>query len=438
MSKPNKLAANLELILPDTNGVPRGKTIKSADYDDSMLPQLASAIFFQCIHGDYSAAGINRFDPKDEDCLLNADWATYRPSPAAPDTAQVIVESLDKQRNPLPYDPRNVLKRVLEQFSQEGLTPVVAPELEFYLVQPPKRHDLAIHPARGTHQGDEFGGDAFNPDALQKYAPFVAALYKNAADANIELSALVHEMGPAQIELNVTHGEALAKADELILLKRMVKATAINHGYLSSFMAKPMTQQPGSGLHLHCSVLQSNNSNLFTLNDRRAPDELRHFIGGLQTHLPDALALIAPFPNSYKRFVRDLSAPVNLAWGYDNRTTGLRVPYGPPNAGRVENRVSGADANPYLLMAVTLGCGWLGLQQKIEPDEPREDDAYELEANLPEDLASALNRLERNQALVDLFSEEFIFAFTTLKREELSSYAQQITPWEVGYLGSVV
>ena len=246
----------------------------------------------------------------------------------------------------------------------------------------------------------------------------------------------MHEVGPSQIELNLAHGDPLRRADQLFLLKRLVKACAVRHGYLASFMARPLDGVPGSGAHLHCSVADGGGGNIFALEDGRAPAALRHFIGGLQTWLPEAFALIAPNVNSFKRFVPDLSAPINLEWGYDNRTAGLRVPYGPPASGRVENRVAGADVNPYLLTATTLACGWLGMQDRVEPTEPHEGNAYEAPATLPSDLGHALATLAANRRLAELLSEAFIEAYVDVKRSELQDFQKWMTPWEVRYLGS--
>lgn len=437
--KPQKIAQQVELIFSDINGVPRGKIVDASALNSTALPHFAAAVFFQTITGGYAHQAMGVYNPKDEDILIRPDWSTYRSIPwKKSGIAQVIVSSEHKDGKPVAYDPRNVLKRILAMCEEKGLFPIIAPELEFYLLEAPKRGDTQLTRASGFDGRGEFGGEAFSSDAMEKFSPFIEELQQQSIAANLPLSSVLHEMGPAQIELNVEHGDALQRADELFLLKRLVKVVALRHGYIASFMAKPLALLPGSGLHLHCSMLDENGKNLFALNDGVVPDLLRHFIGGLQSYLPKTFPLIAPNVNSYKRFVPDLSAPINLEWGYDNRTTGLRVPYSQDDQGRVESRVSGADANPYLMVAANLACGLLGINGAVEPSEAVETDAYEMTAGLPGDLSQALMGLEGCQPLVDILSKELVDVFCSVKRDEINDFAKDITPWEVSYLGSML
>lgn len=434
---PDNLADFVELLIPDMNGVPRGKTIESRSYDKKELPHLAAAIFFQTLTGNYAKA-MHVYNRKDEDVLLKPDWSTCCPVPwRAENHVQVICESLDKSGALCGFDPRNVLKRVLQRYEEEGLQPVIAPELEFYLIRPVTDPVKPIETAQGVDQHTDFGGEAFSIDALDKFSGFLDELHEMCAATKIELSAVVHEMGPAQIELNVAHGDALGRADQLFLLKRMVKACAFRHGVTATFMAKPLEGLPGSGLHLHSS-LYKNGKNIFTLNNGLAPAPLKHFIGGLQRYLPDAFALISPNSNSYKRFVPGLSAPINLEWGYDNRTAGFRVPFGADKNGRVENRISGADANPYLFIAAHLACGLLGLLNRTEATEPSEKDAFEMPADFPENLGQALRRLKACDELGELLGEPFVDTFISVKLNEIHHASRDITPWERKYLGALV
>ena len=438
MNKPDALPDELDLILSDLNGIPRGKTIASKTLTDSEAPHLAEAIFFQTIMGGYSTA-LEKFDANDGDLLMLPDWSTYCQTPWKPgNVGQVICETKDQRGNPIAYDPRNVLKKVLQEYEDIGLVPIVAPEVELYLLDPVTRDDRSLQAAAGKYGQSEFGGEAFSLDALDKFSPVLEEVKAMSRDCGLELSAIVHEMGPAQVELNVHHGEAMSRADQFFLLKRLIKGCAHKHGLLASFMAKPLLGFPGSGQHLHCSLLGKNGNNQFKLRRRKAPPVLRHFIGGLQKYLPQAFALIAPNVNSYKRFVRGLSAPINLEWGYDNRTTGLRVPFSDPEAGRVENRVAGADANPYLMIASTSACGLLGLRQELEPSQPISDDAYNLKSTFPRDLNAALNVLEQSDDLADLLSRDFVEVFVSVKRTELRDFMRTMTQWEVSYLGSAL
>ncbi|MBT5202432.1 MAG: hypothetical protein HOL98_03155, partial [Gammaproteobacteria bacterium] len=216
MNKPAHLAGQIDLLMTDANGVPRGKTIESASFDDNDLPRMAEAVLFQCINGDYTEPAMETFNPKDEDLIMKPDWATYRSTPwKQGEVGQVICQALDKNGKALPYDSRNVLKAIISRFEERGLTPIVAPELEFYLLDPPKRGDVSLRPGPGYDGRDEFGGEAFSFDALDRYGPFVTSLQAMCVEANIDLSAVIHEVGPAQLELNVGHAPVLAIADQM-------------------------------------------------------------------------------------------------------------------------------------------------------------------------------------------------------------------------------
>ena len=301
--QPAELASTVDLLVADLNGAPRGKTVQTDALDDGDPPHFVAAAFFQTITGDYSEGCMDRYDPKDEDLILRPDWSSYSACPWRPgDHGQVVCDALDKSGALIPYDSRNVLKRVLAVYADADLHPVVAPELEFYLLEPVQRDASALALAPGVDGRAEFGGDAFSADALDKYAPFLDDVKAQSEAAGLPVNAFVHEVGPSQVELNLAHGDPLRRADQLFLLKRLVKACAMRHGYLASFMARPLDGVPGSGAHLHCSVANDDGVNIFALQDGKAPAALRHFIGGLQTWLPEAFALIAPNVNSFKRF----------------------------------------------------------------------------------------------------------------------------------------
>jgi glutamine synthetase len=431
---PDPLSTHVELLFSDMNGVPRGKVINRKSLKPGYNPHMSLAVLFQTITGEYPDI-LDRLNPKDEDMLLEPDWSTYRATPwKEDDHSQVICRSLTKKGEPTSVDSRNILINILKEYSDIGWFPIVAPEVEFYLVKPVKDPRDALVPATGQDGRLESGGESFSIDALDKFEDYFATLRQSCAKANIELEGLIHEMGPGQIELNVGHGDALQKADQLFLLKRAVKACALKCGMTATFMAKPIEEAAGSGLHIHTSMNDINGNNLFALEDGKATDTLKHYIAGLQHYLPRAFALISPTINSYKRFVPNLSAPMNLEWGYDNRTTGFRIPYDTDANGRVENRIAGADANPYLFTAATLACGLLGVREKLEPTPPVEVNAYNLPAAFPRDLGVALVVLQNCQPIIDLMGRDFIDSFVSIKLMEIAHFQAEISLWEQRYL----
>ena len=433
---PDPISAHVELLFSDMNGVPRGKVIDGSSLKPGYRPHMGFSLLFQTINGEYADI-LDRLNPKDEDMQLEPDWSTYRATPwKEDDHSQVICRSLNKNGQPTTVDSRNVLLEILGQYALAGWFPIVAPEVEFYLVQPVQDPRNALVPATGQNGRLESGGESFSIDALDKFEDFFATLRQTCAKANIQLEGLIHEMGPGQIELNVGHGDALDKADQLFLLKRAVKACALKCNMTATFMAKPIEAAAGSGLHIHTSMNDADGNNVFALQDGQAKAMLRYYIGGLQHYLPRAFALFSPSINSYKRFVPDLSAPVNLEWGYDNRTTGFRIPYDTDENGRVENRIAGADANPYLFTAATLACGLLGIREKLEPRAPVEGNAYylKLPAAFPRDLGAALVELQNCQPIIDLIGKDFIDSFVSIKQMEIDHFQAEISMWEQRYL----
>ncbi len=433
---PDPISAHVELLFSDMNGVPRGKVIDGSSLKPGYRPHMGFSLLFQTINGEYADI-LDRLNPKDEDMQLEPDWSTYRATPwKEDDHSQVICRSLNKNGQPTTVDSRNVLLEILGQYALAGWFPIVAPEVEFYLVQPVQDPRNALVPATGQNGRLESGGESFSIDALDKFEDFFATLRQTCAKANIQLEGLIHEMGPGQIELNVGHGDALDKADQLFLLKRAVKACALKCNMTATFMAKPIEAAAGSGLHIHTSMNDADGNNVFALQDGQATAMLRYYIGGLQHYLPRAFALFSPSINSYKRFVPDLSAPVNLEWGYDNRTTGFRIPYDTDENGRVENRIAGADANPYLFTAATLACGLLGIREKLEPRAPVEGNAYylKLPAAFPRDLGAALVELQNCQPIIDLIGKDFIDSFVSIKQMEIDHFQAEISLWEQRYL----
>jgi glutamine synthetase len=271
--------------------------------------------------------------------------------------------------------------------------------------------------------------------AVDEFGPVIDDIYDFAEAQGFEIDGITQEGGAGQLEINLRHGDPVKLADEVFYFKRLIREAALRHDCFATFMAKPIADEPGSAMHIHHSVLDiKTGENIFSGPDGEETEIFRHFIGGLQHHLPEAIAVLAPFVNSYRRYVRDHAAPVNLEWARDNRTTGIRIPLAPPQARRVENRIAGMDCNPYLGIAASLACGYLGMMEKRVPSAEFSGDAYEGEGDIPRVLGQALDRFEEATALHEVLHPDFARVYSIVKRAEYEEFLQVISPWEREHL----
>jgi glutamine synthetase len=237
------------------------------------------------------------------------------------------------------------------------------------------------------------------------------------------------------MEINFFHAHPLGLADEVFFFKRTIREAALRHEMYATFMAKPMANEPGSAMHVHQSVLNKlTRQNIFSNEDGSPSKEFFWYIGGLQKYTPAAMALYAPYVNSYRRLARSTAAPINIQWGSDNRTVGIRSPVATPSARRIENRVIGADANPYVALAATLASGYLGIKNRIEPTTECTGDAYLAEYQLPRSLSEALGWLAEERDLHDVLGKEFITVYSEVKEIEHDEFMKVISPWEREHL----
>ena len=282
-------------------------------------------------------------------------------------TVQIIHDCFTKDGKPHPFSSRNVLKRILALYEAEGLKPVIAPEVEFYLIGKNIDPDSELKPPIGRSGRYETARQSYSIDAANEFEDFVETMYSYGGAMGLDLDTLIHESGAAQLEVNFIHGDPLDLADQVFTFKRLTREAALKHNIYATFMAKPMASEPGSAKHIHQSVLSlKDGSNIFATADGEYSEAFYHYLGGLQTYTPFVMSFFAPNVNSYRRFTREVAAPINLHWGFDNRTTGLRVPDAAPKDYRIENRFPGADVNPYLSIAASLACGYLGLKKGIK------------------------------------------------------------------------
>ena len=426
----------VECLVPDMTGIARGKIIPAAKFSHDYGTRLPEGIFVTTVTGDYPDEYYDLIRPSDSDMFLRPDPDTVRMVPWASDpTAQIIHDCFTAEGQPHELAPRSVLRRVLALYDAMDLHPIVAPELEFFLVQKNTDPDFPLQPPAGRSGRPETARQSYSIDAVNEFDPILDLMYDYAEAMELDVDTLIHESGAAQLEVNFQHADPMSRADQVFLFKRTMREAALRHGIYATFLAKPMENEPGSSMHIHQSLLDGKGRNVFA--GARAGEHsrlFRHYLGGLQKYVPMAMPFFAPNVNSYRRLAMGEVAPVNVQWGYDNRTCGLRVPLDTPDNTRVESRFAGSDANPYLAMAATLACGWLGIQEKLEPTEPLADSAQKLGYGLPRSLEESLDKLAGCQALQELIGGRFVEAYIAVKRKEYQTYFRVISSWEREFL----
>ncbi len=328
-----------------------------------------------------------------------------------------------------------MLRKVLDLYAAEGLRPVVAPEVEFYLVSRNTDPDNVLVPPKGRSGRAETSRMSYSMDAVSEFEDFVEDMYDYAEAQELCVDTLIHENGAAQMEINFLHGDAMELADQVFTFKRTVRETAHKHGVYATFMAKPMQIEPGSALHIHQSIVSvDSGENIFVDEKGEHTAAFLSYIAGLQHYTPELIALYAPNVNSYRRLAPDISAPINLNWGLDNRTTAFRVPQSAAAATRVENRFPGADANPYLAMAATLASGYLGMKRKLQPTAPHQGTANEDDVEVARTLEEGLRTLGDSPEVVEVFGELFLKAYAAVKLDEFEEFNRVISSWEREHL----
>ncbi len=429
----------VECLIPDLNGVIRGKVFPAQKFlqserDGSL--RIPSSIYSLTVTGEYSDDADEAIAMQDPDVVLRPDLETICVAPGyKTPTAFVFADAYHTNGEPYDIAPVYVLKRVVELYENDGIRPVVAPELEFYLTQINTDPDLPLVPPAGRSGRSETSPQPYGLEAITEYEDLIETIYEHAEAASLHLDTMIHESGTAQLEINFNHGDPVHVSDQVLVFKRIVRQVALKHGVYATFMAKPMENQPGSAMHLHASLVDTKKgANLFAAADGDNSELFRHFIGGLQEYMDEVAPLFAPNVNSFRRMRPDFSAPVNLQWGYDNRSCGLRVPISDANNRRVENRLPGADANPYLAIAALLVCGYIGIREKIEPKEMVEGSAYKFERTLPRTLDEALNRFQACTPVIDLLGAHFCDAFQRIKAHEVNAFERVISSWERDHL----
>ena len=429
---------SIELILADMNGLLRGKRIERSAlekvYSEGVcLPM--SLIATDITGNTVEETGLG-YDIGDEDRLCRPLPGTLRPVPwQVRPSAQLLLGMEDAEGNPFAANPRQVLAQVLEGFHQRGLTPVLAIELEFYLLDQTLTAEGMPQTAHNPMTGRRnLATQVYYLQDLQDYQGFTDAVASACAAQAIPADTAVAEYAPGQFEINLRHRpDALRACDDAIMLKRVIKAVAADQRLLASFMAKPFTGQAGSGLHIHVSLLDRDGNNLFAGTPQAPVDALRHAVAGLQASSADCMLLFAPNANSYRRFVANAFVPLNDHWGFNNRTVALRIPYSNPANTRIEHRIAGADANVYLATAAVLAGILDGLEKPRDPGPATVGNAYE---------QAPARQLSWQQTQADFARSEFVGArlgrefqriYAALKRKEQESFNREVTSLDVDW-----
>lgn len=430
----------VECLVSDITGVLKGKIIPADKYLRGGRPRLPDSVFIQTVTGDYPEDGqLGFWNFAELDMQLVADVnAAYLVPWADEPTAQIIHDCCYMSGEAVELSPRHVLKRVLALYAERGWKPVVAPEIEFYLVKTNTDADYPLEPPIGRSGRQETGRQSYSIDAVNEFDPLFEEMYDFCEQQGLGIDTLIHEEGAGQMEINFQHGDPLHLADQVVIFKRTMRETALRHGMYATFMAKPMADEPGSAMHIHQSVTDAvTGENLFASRPGEPNSVFTHYIGGLQHYMMAAMPFFAPNVNSWRRLMPSASAgsaPSNVEWGYDNRTAGLRVPIDVAVATRVENRLPGVDANPYLAMAATLACGYLGMLYQIEPRPPLMGSTSHSVYTLPTNILTALDLLRDCQPLIDILGERFIHSYIAVKHAEYDAYFHVISSWEREHL----
>lgn len=422
---------SVELLIGDLNGVMRGKwaparTLKKAEHPGINLPL---SIFGNDIWGREVAATGLQIETGDKDgfCrlipgrLARIPWA-QRPS------AMALLTMYTEEGMPFPGDPRHALADIVTKLKEQGLSAVCAFEMEFYLV------DADRYRRTGSTGADAPAGPdpqfMYAMDALREHGEMFEQIRATALTLNLPVDTIIKEAAPGQYEINLDHrDDALAAADDAVVLRRIIREIADTYGITASFMAKPFGQWPGNGMHVHASLLDDEGNNVFA--GRKGNGLLGNAAAGLLSTMRESMLLHIPSFNGFRRMQPGSYAPVQIAWGHNNRSVAVRVPASESKALRLEHRLAGADANPYLVLAGVLGGMLAGIKGEWEPPAPVEGNAYDSSLEtLPDDMGEAIDVFAESKFVADTLGPELQRIYTAVKRAELAEFEAEITPLE--------
>jgi glutamine synthetase len=419
---------SLRIAASDLNGLPRGKRIPASHADKAFGGELRlplstlnvdiwgedivdSPLLFESGDADGSAVPTERG-------LVPMTWF-------ATPTALLPLWLYNDRNLPFSGDPRHALKSVLDRYTAKGLTPVVATELEFHLLDGKAAEPTPpISPLTGQTIASR---DVLSISGLDAFDAFFTDLYDACEAMGLPADAAISEAGLGQFEINLLHcDDAMKAADDTWLFKLAVRGVARKHGFAASFMAKPYADEPGNGMHTHFSVLDRDGNNIFDDGTPQGSALLRQAVGGCMHAMRASTLIFAPHFNSYRRMAPNSHAPTAITWGYENRTTAIRIPGGNPKARRIEHRVSGGDANAYLMLATVLGAALIGMEDGLEPPPPIKGSSYDAHApRLPSDWSEAVDLFDTDPMIARIFHENLVRNLVLCKRQEITGFINQ-------------
>lgn len=433
----------IEVLMPDWNGILRCKRIQRPEFSSLFtggfsVPRTVPMLGIRSNMYDGVPQAEIGGDP---DQVIRPLSGTLAPVPWYKSPVAQVLTAYTTPEGELDWiDPRSPLQRVVGRYTADGLAPTVVTELEFYLLDP--EADTHPRPLLGHIPGSSLrqtGIQYCMVDDLIDCDDFLEDVRKTCELHGVPLTAIHSEFSPGQWEINTHHqNDALLAGDHAMLLRRIVKATARSHGIGATFMAKPFAEYAGSGMHIHASVYDAAGANIFADPDPipcptferppRLTPALRHAVAGLGDTLDQAMAVFAPNPNSYRRFRAGAFAPSGASWGYDHREVALRIPRSTESNRRIEHRIAGADANPYLVLAAVLAGIHAGLGRARDPGEPvpREADLSANSTTLPTRLERALIMFKEGDILPDYFGQKFVDAYSVIRQGESDDYHSQV------------
>lgn len=424
----------VEALITDCNGIARGKwlPVQKLDTIEKQGLKLPKSALGLDVWGRDIPALAHANGDIDGYCHLVESSLRPLLTERGVDQAQVLLSMFDKDGNPYMGDPRQVLQALVNRFTEKELRPCMAVELEFSLLPKPETSE-AIGAA--LRDQNAVGGNLYALSELDYHGPLLEALRQAFDTQDLPYEGIIKESAPSQFEINVAHSDdVMLLADQVIRMQRTIRAVSARHGFVASFMPKPIDDEAGNGLHVHCSLLDENGTNVFDDGGEEGSDLLRYAVAGCLELLPASMLLFAPSFNAYRRFQPGNHAPTESAWGYDNRTTAIRIPESPSAARRLEHRVAGADANPYLVLAAVLAGIWHGIENTLSPPNPIEGNAWDQEIDapaLPTTIDEAISVFDKSDVLSSYLTSEFKTLFLATKVQERNEFAKRITEFEL-------